>query len=62
MRTDDLLASMHDLATLVRVAKAGSSLAAARQHGLPPSAVSRQIARLGNVLNLTLLATPATCN
>lgn len=46
---------MSDLVALVRVAEAGSFSATARLHGLTPSAVSRQIARLEKALNLTLL-------
>lgn len=55
MRTDDLLAVMPDLVALVRVAEAGSFSAAARQYGLTPSAVSRQIARLEKSLGVSLM-------
>lgn len=55
MRTDDVLAVMHELVTFVRAVEAGSFSAAARQHGLTPSAVSRQVARLEQALGVTLL-------
>jgi len=53
--TDDVLEVMNELVAFVRVAEAGSFSAAARQHGLTPSAVSRQVARLEKVLGVALL-------
>ena len=55
MGTDDVLEVMNELVAFVRVAEAGSFSAAARQHGLTPSAVSRQVARLEKVLGVALL-------
>lgn len=55
MRTDDVLEVMHELVAFVRVAEAGSFSAAARRHGLTPSAVSRQVARLEKVMGVALL-------
>ena len=55
MGTDDVLDVMNELVAFVRVAEAGSFSAAARQHGLTPSAVSRQVARLEKVLGVALL-------
>ena len=55
MRTDDFLDVMQELVAFVRVAEAGSFSAAARQHGLMPSAISRQVARLEKALGLALL-------
>ena len=45
MRTDGFLEVMHELVAFVRVAEAGSFSAAARQLGVTPSAISRQVAR-----------------
>ncbi|WP_187322862.1 LysR family transcriptional regulator [Paracidovorax avenae] len=55
MRTDDALEVMVELVAFVRVAEAGSFSAAARRHGLTPSAVSRQVARLEKTLGVSLL-------
>lgn len=55
MRTDDFLEVVHELVAFVRVAEAGSFSAAARRHGLTPSAVSRQVARLERTLGVALL-------
>lgn len=55
MRTDDFLEVMHELVAFVRVADAGGFSAAARRHGLTPSAVSRQVARLEKALGVSLL-------
>lgn len=55
MRTDDFQDVMHELVAFVRVAEAGSFSAAARRHGLTPSAVSRQVARLEGALGVSLL-------
>jgi len=46
---------MQELVAFVRVAEAGSFSAAARQCGMTPSAVSRQVARLEKVMGLSLL-------
>ncbi|AVS63821.1 transcriptional regulator [Paracidovorax avenae] len=46
---------MVELVAFVRVAEAGSFSAAARRHGLTPSAVSRQVARLEKTLGVSLL-------
>jgi DNA-binding transcriptional LysR family regulator len=53
--TDDFLDVMHELVTFVRVAESGSFSAAARRHGLTPSAVSRQVARLERAMGVSLL-------
>lgn len=55
MGTDDFVEVMQELVAFVRVAEAGSFSAAARQHGMTPSAVSRQVARLERALGVTLL-------
>ncbi len=55
MGTDDFLDVMHELVTFVRVAESGSFSAAARRHGLTPSAVSRQVARLERAMGVSLL-------
>lgn len=55
MRTDDFLEVVHELVAFVRVAETGSFSAAARRHGLTPSAVSRQVARLEKTLGVSLL-------
>ncbi len=55
MRTDDFLGVMHELVAFVRVAELGSFSAAARHHGMTPSAVSRQVARLEKAMGVTLL-------
>jgi DNA-binding transcriptional LysR family regulator len=48
--------SLPDMAVFVRAVDAGSFSAAARQLGVTPSAVSRQVARLESVLRVRLLA------
>ncbi len=55
MRTNDFLEVVHELVAFVRVAEAGSFSAAARLHGLTPSAVSRQVARLEKAMGVALL-------
>ncbi|APW37557.1 transcriptional regulator [Rhodoferax koreense] len=55
MRTDDFLDVMHELVAFVRVAEAGSFSAAARRHGLTPSAISRQVARLERAMGVSLM-------
>lgn len=55
MGTDDFLDVMQELAAFVRVAQAGSFSAAARQMGVTPSAISRQLARLEKALGVDLL-------
>ncbi|WOI46206.1 LysR family transcriptional regulator [Acidovorax sp. BLS4] len=55
MRTNDALDCLPDMAVFARVAAAGSFSAAARELGLTPSAVSRQVARLEGVLRVRLL-------
>ncbi|MFC7459067.1 LysR family transcriptional regulator [Hydrogenophaga defluvii] len=55
MRTVDFLGVMHELVTFVRVAEMGSFSAAARQLGVTPSAISRQVARLEKALGVSLL-------
>lgn len=55
MRTDAFATVMQELVAFVRVAEAGSFSAAARQCGMTPSAVSRQVARLEKVMGLSLL-------
>lgn len=55
MGTDDFLDVIHELVTFVRVAESGSFSAAARRHGLTPSAVSRQVARLERAMGVSLL-------
>lgn len=55
MSTNDFLEVMHELVAFVRVAEAGSFSAAARLHGLTPSAVSRQVARLEKTMGVALL-------
>ncbi|MFZ4289138.1 LysR family transcriptional regulator [Variovorax sp. HJSM1_2] len=55
MRTNDFLDVVHELVAFVRVAEAGSFSAAARLHGLTPSAVSRQVARLEKAMGVALL-------
>ncbi|MGP1692718.1 MAG: LysR family transcriptional regulator, partial [Giesbergeria sp.] len=55
MRTDAFLEVMHELVAFVRVAESGSFSAAARQQGMTPSAVSRQVARLEKVMGVSLL-------
>lgn len=55
MRTDDFLTVMHELVAFVRVAEAGSFSAAARRHGLTPSAISRQVTRLESALGVSLI-------
>ncbi|MBB1601716.1 LysR family transcriptional regulator [Variovorax sp. UMC13] len=55
MRTDAFATVMQELVAFVRVAEVGSFSAAARQCGMTPSAVSRQVARLEKVMGLSLL-------
>lgn len=55
MRTDDFFEVMHELVAFVRVAEAGSFSAAARRHGLTPSAISRQVTRLENAMGVSLM-------
>lgn len=55
MRTDAFATVMQELVAFVRVAEAGSFSAGARQCGMTPSAVSRQVARLEKVMGLSLL-------
>ena len=55
MRTNEALDALPDMAVFARVAAAGSFSAAARELGLTPSAVSRQVARLEAVLRVRLL-------
>lgn len=55
MSTNDFLDALPDLAAFAAVAEAGSFSAAARQLGLTPSAVSRQVARLERRLKLRLM-------
>jgi DNA-binding transcriptional LysR family regulator len=55
MNINQSLASLPDMAVFARVVDAGSFSGAARQLGLTPSAVSRQVARLEGVLRVRLL-------
>lgn len=55
MRTDSFLEVMHELVAFVRVAETGSFSAAARQQGVTPSAISRQVARLEKTMGVSLL-------
>lgn len=55
MRTIDFLEVMHELVAFVRVAELGSFSAAARQLGVTPSAISRQVSRLEKALGVSLL-------
>lgn len=55
MRTDDFLEVLHELVAFVRVAETGSFSAAARQQGVTPSAISRQVARLEKTMGVSLL-------
>jgi DNA-binding transcriptional LysR family regulator len=55
VRTDDFLNVMHELVAFVRVAEAGSFSVVARQLGVTPSAISRQVARLEKVMGVALL-------
>jgi DNA-binding transcriptional LysR family regulator len=55
VRTDDFIKVMQELVAFVRVAESGSFSAAARLHGMTPSAVSRQVARLETVMGISLL-------
>ncbi|WP_374643464.1 LysR family transcriptional regulator, partial [Hydrogenophaga sp.] len=43
---------MHELVAFVRVAETGSFSAAARQQGVTPSAISRQVARLEKTMGV----------
>ncbi|EIJ44566.1 LysR family transcriptional regulator [Herbaspirillum sp. GW103] len=54
MRTNELAEVLHELVTFVRVVDAGSFSAAARQQGMTPSAVSRQVARLEKMMGVAL--------
>lgn len=55
MRTNQRLDALADMAIFARVAEAGSFSAVARELGITPSAVSRQVARLEAVLQVRLL-------
>lgn len=55
MSINNPLDSLPDMAVFARVVDAGSFSAAARQLGITPSAVSRQVARLEGVLRVRLL-------
>ncbi len=55
MRKNDFLEVMHELVAFVRVTEAGSFSAAARQQGVTPSALSRQVAKLEKVMGVSLL-------
>lgn len=55
MSINQPLSSLPDMAVFARVVEAGSFSGAARQLGLTPSAVSRQVARLEAVLRVRLL-------
>lgn len=55
MNTNNANDSLVDMAVFARVVEAGSFSAAARQLGLTPSAVSRQVARLEAALRVRLL-------
>ena len=55
MSINNPLDSLPDMAVFARVVDAGSFSAAARQLGIAPSAVSRQVARLEGVLRVRLL-------
>jgi DNA-binding transcriptional LysR family regulator len=55
VRTDDFLEVMQELVAFVRVSETGSFSAAARQQGLTPSAISRQVARLERSMGVSLL-------
>ncbi len=55
MRTDEFLNVMNELVAFVRVAETGGFSAAARQQGVTPSALSRQVARLEKTLGVSLL-------
>ncbi|WP_288409784.1 LysR family transcriptional regulator [uncultured Herbaspirillum sp.] len=54
MRTNDLVDVLHELVTFVQVVEAGSFSEAARQQGMTPSAVSRQVARLEKMMGVSL--------
>jgi DNA-binding transcriptional LysR family regulator len=55
MSINNSLDSLPDMAAFARVVEAGSFSEAARQLGVTPSAVSRQVARLEGVLHVRLL-------
>ncbi|MBV7543156.1 LysR family transcriptional regulator [Acidovorax sp. sic0104] len=55
MSINQSLDSLSDMAVFARVVEAGSFSAAARQLGITPSAVSRQVARLEGALRVRLL-------
>lgn len=55
MNNNQQLDSLSDMAVFARVVEAGSFSVAARQLGVTPSAVSRQVARLEGVLRVRLL-------
>src|SRR5665647_2474835 len=55
MSINSPLENLSDMAAFARVVDAGSFSGAARQLGLTPSAVSRQVARLESVLRVRLL-------
>lgn len=54
MRTNDLAEVLHELVTFVQVVESGSFSEAARQQGMTPSAVSRQVARLEKMMGVSL--------
>ncbi|MFX7739962.1 LysR family transcriptional regulator, partial [Acinetobacter baumannii] len=54
MRTNELAEVLHELVTFVQVVDTGSFSAAARQQGMTPSAVSRQVARLEKMMGVAL--------
>jgi DNA-binding transcriptional LysR family regulator len=51
----DALIDLNDVRVFVDVVRAGSFSAAAKQHGVPTSTISRRIARLESAFNLRLL-------
>lgn len=55
MGTNGLIALLPDMAVFVLVVERGSFSAAARQLGMTPSALSRQVARLESALGVRLL-------
>jgi DNA-binding transcriptional LysR family regulator len=55
VRTDEFLNVMNELVAFVRVAETGGFSSAARQQGVTPSAISRQVARLEKTLGVSLL-------
>lgn len=55
MRTNELMSMLPDIAVFVRVVETGSFSEAARQLGVTPSSISRQVARLEQRLGVRLL-------